>query len=314
MPRRNSKRILVFSPPSAVKGKKVREASSSVEIEALIHAERGMETEKANSTDIDVSEIHETILTRVNEALKSTTSGSPSEEYTSFVKHIIPAIVTSVALAVGQVVKGHLDKFATEDTERRRNVESRDSERVRCKLLQLKYENDRLEQYTRRENVRFVGVEEGSGEQPEDLERKIITVCKDAGVEVTPEDFAAVHRVGKRGEKRQVIARFVSRKKRNELMRKKKNLKDKAEYAKTYVNEDLTPLRSKLLNLIKKAGRHSVWTVEGRLLCVSKRPPGVRNNDERPTVIESPDDLFRIGFDSVDMAELGLEDFLPEES
>ena len=46
--------------------------------------------------------------------------------------------------------------------------------------------------------------------------------------------------------------RFVSRKKRKEVMQKKKVLKDKREYAGVYVFVDLTTLRAKMLYYLKK--------------------------------------------------------------
>ena len=46
--------------------------------------------------------------------------------------------------------------------------------------------------------------------------------------------------------------RFVSRKKRKEVMQKKKVLKDKPQYAGVYVFVDLTTLRAKMLYYLKK--------------------------------------------------------------
>ena len=64
-------------------------------------------------------------------------------------------------------------------------------------------------------------------------------MCKDVGVDVTPEAFAAVHRVGKKGDKpRQVMVRFVSRRVRDTVMGKKKMLKEQGKGV--FINEDLT--------------------------------------------------------------------------
>ena len=47
-------------------------------------------------------------------------------------------------------------------------------------------------------------------------------------------------------------------------------------------------------------------TSEGRILCWLKSGSG----DNRPTLIESPDDLFKLGLDQVDYKEFGLGDYV----
>ena len=53
------------------------------------------------------------------------------------------------------------------------------------------------------------------------------------------------------GKPRQTFACFISYKKQNELLHAKKNLKGSKNYPKAFLTEDLTPLRSKLLNYVK---------------------------------------------------------------
>ena len=83
-----------------------------------------------------------------------------------------------------------------------------------------------------------------------------------------------------------------------------------------FVNEDLTPLRSKMMSVIKANGDWVVWSVRGTLHCTRKLPPGVHAVDgRRPemVVVETPDDLYKVGFSSIDLADLGLQDcILPE--
>ena len=88
-------------------------------------------------------------------------------------------------------------------------------------------------------------------------------------------------------------------------------MRDKDPYKSVYVNDDLTPLRSKLLKYVKDSKRFGrVWTVEGKIHIGKKVPPGQQNDlTERPMVIENADDLFRIGFDSIDPEALGLSDW-----
>ena len=85
------------------------------------------------------------------------------------------------------------------------------------------------------------------------MEQKALGVFKEAGADVKEEDIAAVHRVGKVGMGlRPILVKFVSRRKRREVMEKKKSLKGKDGYQKVYINDDLTPLRAKLLALVKR--------------------------------------------------------------
>ena len=106
--------------------------------------------------------------------------------------------------------------------------------------------------------------------------------------------------------------RFVSRKKRKEIMQKKKVLKDKREYAGVYVFDDLTTLRAKMLNYLKKKAPvvQNAWIVDGRIHCTKKRPSGLseRESPRRIFAIDTPGDLFKLGVDSVDFEELGFSD------
>ena len=132
---------------------------------------------------------------------------------------------------------------------------------------------------------------QAEGETAEQVEQKTLGVFKEAGADVKEEDIAAVHRVGKVGRGlRPNLVEFVSRRKRREVMEKKKSLKGKDGYQKVYINDDLTPLRAKLLDNVDKA-----WTVGGG---ANQRPVLV--------VIDTPDDLFKLGLEQVDFWSLGL--------
>ena len=72
---------------------------------------------------------------------------------------------------------------------------------------------------------------------------------------------------------RPVIVRFISRQKKQEVMMSKKNLKTKAGYNKTYIHEDITRLRAKMLHFVKEVpGIGRVWTREGLIYCKRKGP------------------------------------------
>ena len=106
--------------------------------------------------------------------------------------------------------------------------------------------------------------------------------------------------------------RFVSRKKRKEVMQKKKVLKDKPEYAGVYVFDDLTTLRAKMLYYLKKKVPvvENAWTIDGRIHCTKKRMPDLseRESPGRIFTIDTPDVLFKLDVDAVDFKELGFAD------
>ncbi|KAL8621365.1 hypothetical protein ACOMHN_053386 [Nucella lapillus] len=176
---------------------------------------------------VDVSAIHETVLTRVNDTLLAFKSGGESDA-NPVLSQLIPALATAVAVAVGEVMKtvtGEVEECLAARSS------SASDELVMTNLARLTYENDRMNQYTRRESLRIAGVAVQQGETALDVKQKALKVFADAVVAVVPDDIAAVHRAGKaRSGTQPVLVRFVSRRKRREVMEKKKTLKKKPGY------------------------------------------------------------------------------------
>ena len=259
--------------------------------------------------DVDSLDIKETITQRVNDALKeykpetpTGTDQSVSTLLAALLPPLVSAVATSVSVAVGEVLNKALLKIGTSLREKNSDPSLLANVRV------LTYDNDKLQQYTRRENVRIFGIPVDSTETPEMTEKKTLELLNKTGVTVTESDISACHRLGKPSNgTRPVIVRFVSRRKRTEVMRKKKVLREKAE--KIYINDDLTPLRSRLLKLVKELPiTDKVWTIDGKIMCTKRTAPGhSQPANVKPVVIESPDDLFHLGVDSIDWARLGLK-------
>jgi len=91
-------------------------------------------------------------------------------------------------------------------------------------------------------------------------------------------------------------------------MTAKKNLKDKPIYKKVYINDDLTAMRAKLLGMAKECDNvEACFTKDGKIMCFLKND---KRAIKRPVVIETPDDLFKVGLDEVDYVRLGLRDFM----
>ena len=197
--RKSGKRMLVFSPASATKDpKKGRTAVGGT-------GENGSQDEGMQQTDIcysiNTADIHEIVGTRVNVAVV----GSEA------MKGLMRTMASH----------GHVTSARSTATENR----------LLAAVTSLTYENDRLQQCSRRESVRIFGIGQADGETAEQVEQKALGVFREAGADVKEEDIAAVHLVGKVGMgPRPIQVKFVSRRKRREAMEKKKSLKGKDGY------------------------------------------------------------------------------------
>ena len=164
-----------------------------------------------------------------------------------------------------------------------------------------KYDCDRLEQYQRSENLRIYGLEEGTEESEDRLEEKVVELASNIGVNLDSRDISVVHRLGKPQESvRPVIVRFCCRKKRKEMLKKKKVLTEKK--MKAFINEDLTPLRSTMLKMVREqSGVKNSTSRGGKTLA--------RLNDvpNQALQIETPNDLIKVGIVCPDWKRLKME-------
>lgn len=125
-------------------------------------------------------------------------------------------------------------------------------------LLNTEKENNiALENYTRRENLKFMNLPEDRGE---DCKGMIINLIQnDLKIDVTHVRFHAVHRVGKPavGKTRPIIARFVCREDRDLVWSRKKDLKNSTTYQDAYITQDYAKAiqqeRRTLIKAMKKA-------------------------------------------------------------
>ena len=265
-----------------------------------------------SSISIDALGIKETILNRVNDVIKDfkptikrATSSNVADLLTDLIPPLVSALATSVSVAVGEVLTASLREMRSDLNQQRQ--EQPLTTRLVSNVRNLSYENDRLQQYTRRENLRVFGVPCDPSESADTTEKKTIDILNATGAVISKNDISVCHRLGRTvNGSRPIIVRFVSRRKRTEVLQRKKALK--TSHRNVYINDDLTPLRSKLLKYVKDLpSTDKVWTIDGKIMCSKKSVPGLHVADQpKPFVIETPDDLFKLGEDSVDYARLGL--------
>ena len=146
---------------------------------------------------------------------------------------------------------------------------------------------DELEQYGRRNSLRFHNVLVPEGET--DTDEVIVKLCKEKlEVEITKDDICRSHPVGKpnRQGKSQLICRFRNWKVKNSIFSVKRQLKDNPD--KIFITEDLTRYRQSIVAALadaKTAGLiESYWTTDGRIFAKFY-------SDYRKYLIRSHDDL-----------------------
>ena len=172
---------------------------------------------------------------------------------------------------------------------------------LRSALQSQAFELDRLAQYSRRENVRLHGIPETAAENTNDV---VIALASDMGVHIDEHDICISHRLQKSRsmQERPIIVRFVRRDTKIDMMRKKKTLRSIDRYRNTFVNDDLTPLRSKMLRALKHDEEvKRVWTIDGSFHCIV-----MEGNVEVKKRLDSPDDLFKLGWPEQKMENSGL--------
>lgn len=98
-----------------------------------------------------------------------------------------------------------------------------------------------------------------------------------------------------------VLCKFVSRKTRDAVIKQRKLLKDKKD--KIFLNDDLTLLRAKLFRYAKNLPNvKRANTNNGKIHCTT--------NADVHIIIDTPDDLFKLGVESIDYSRLGIQDYV----
>ena len=146
------------------------------------------------------------------------------------------------------------------------------------RVERLEGECDRLEQYSRRGNLRFSGIPEtGEGE---DTTAKVVDIVNTKMAFTTPsppvsqEDIIVSHRLGKRSDtgdrRRVVIVRFNKVTVRDGVIRARRRLRNNDSTEQIYVNEDLTQRRTALAAATRQMKKtHKIndcWTYNGKIV------------------------------------------------
>lgn len=143
---------------------------------------------------------------------------------------------------------------------------------LETKISTLEEKLDEYEQYSRRENLRIVGLKESP---KEDVIQSIIQFSREKlKIDLSDKDISRAHRVGpkdQKGKSREIIIRFTSNAAKTKMKSEAKVLKGSG----IFINDDLTKKRAHLLYQARLAKRRKdildAWTFDGRVAIKDKR-------------------------------------------
>ncbi|KAK9685442.1 hypothetical protein QE152_g38045 [Popillia japonica] len=194
-------------------------------------------------------------------------SRSQISEFEEVILNVIQkeVFVVSLSKIMGDVIEEKMSVLINKYEEKITDLREEISD-LKNKNLQIEKECnkkvDTLEQHSRRNNLRFFGLEEADNENVENL--IVAVLSQNLNVKVSASCIDRCHRVGKKVKDgaRSIIVKFASWKFKNEVFRNKSKLKG----TKIRIAEDLTKRRvTEMKLLIEKFGRRSVWSVDGVL-------------------------------------------------
>ena len=185
------------------------------------------------------------------------------------------------------------------------------------------YSIDAQAQYNRSENIKIHGIPYKKDENTNDIVKDVAKYC---GVEINDQDLSTSHRLMSKDDINAninpsntdtkipvIIARVNRRDLKSKLLEAKKNITTNIHcpdhLRKALIYEDVTPLRSRMMFHLrqrndKQAFRY-VWSKGGRIYArTSEDAARPREQQSRPIIINTPDDLEKAGFTKEEIANI----------
>jgi len=131
---------------------------------------------------------------------------------------------------------------------------------------------DDLEQYSRKDNIRIVGIADNrTPDNYENTPKKVVSFFNEAlQLNLTQYDINNAHRLGPKGKGKfssDIIVKLSSNIVKQDIMRNRKKLKHLDH--RIYINEDLTQLRASLYKKAREQVKHkhlyTAWTRDGNI-------------------------------------------------
>lgn len=190
-------------------------------------------------------------------------------------------------------------------------------------------QQDALGQYVRRDNLKIEGVKWTDGEDTNTIVKEI---AAEVGVEIKDEDISTSHRIGTNKEQEEntsetvgvptapkkppsIIVRFNRRDIKVKFFEARKTLQTStscpAHYKSAEIYEDVTPLRSRIMYELRTRNQRQmfkyVWSRGGRIYCLKPEDVVPRDHQglrKKPTVINTPEDLAKVGFSQKEIEDI----------
>ena len=244
------------------------------------------------------------------------TDNDDGEPFLEVVKRELPTLSDSVAKNEKDLAK--LQSEVVKINENAKNLMEEDSEDNAATLQQIlanqkeekcnfvkeirksHLEREHQSQYSMRDTIRVTGVPYKTGENTNDLVRRI---AYSIGVSITNEDISVSHRTGRRtaGRPRAIICRFTRRDTKYQIMNNRKqarhiNTDDDGNPVNIYIDEKLTPMRANVCKLLReeKVKHH---TKDGKIFIT-------KENSEDWTVLDTAEEW--INWDKSDKVKMDL--------
>ena len=217
-----------------------------------------LNTEENSVPKNEPSTITQPILTesdfkRIAEMVQSTLN--------SQIEVLVKSVMDGIALTINK-------RFA--ELERENNRLSGELKTLQTKMETIEQASDTAEQYSRRNNVRIVGIPEPTAniDNTDELILEMATACN---VEISRSDIDKSHRFGKstKLKPRPIIVKFTTRNARDKFYKCRSKLKDIERFHAVFINEDLTHKRSLVFQHARKLYTEKrisqTWTVSGNI-------------------------------------------------
>lgn len=141
------------------------------------------------------------------------------------------------------------------------------------------------------DNIIISGLVEKDNESAEDI---VLEMAKEMNVNINKHDIIFTQRIRRKrpNKPRHIVVKLARRQVKRSIIKSRKQLKDNNKFKSVYVNEDVTFLRRSILYHVKQSGNGNVWFQNGKVFCAT----GNKEAGGKLHVLESPDDLFKLGW------------------
>ena len=214
------------------------------------------------------------------------------------------------------VVLGLEDDFNRKLEKVRKDSEAKDAcmDSLQAQIVKLSLAQEKSQQYQNRDTFKICGIKKSPDLGPkghEDTDTVVVKFLEKAKVPLPVTELSMTHRVPSReaGRPEALLVKLRSRIVRNQVMRKKKEMREdvelKAEYPDAFIVEHLTPLRAKVAYKLRQdVNVEKCWSIDGRLKVIMK---GSADTD-KPIPVDNLSQLTRIpGWKEEDVTKLVLE-------